>query len=490
MLLAAVPLYRVYSLPEVDPGFSPDEYARGMTPEEEATFDLYARAAREWAGWQPHEFDYTYPRKTIALTAEEIDWVDQNRAAIATTLEASQGRLFNPAGKRLNARQPFEPAISQLAELMVRSAARLEDTGKLDEALDHYLAAVRVSAHLREWHALPIRQSEYHYYQDYVNADSIETAVCVRLSSWAGRPGQTPERILAAARQLEQLTSNISPTSGVKLACFRVQRFLSGRFGAVPDLDQEYMPPWTMLWFHLPWEGERALRLLNLTTRSQLDALSQAERAARNGSMMAGRSDLLRSLESPYYYWYEESEPAYALRTQIQIPPIAYDAGWGEINLVPHYTALETSRRAVRLLLALEAWKLEHSSLPETLDELVGPCLDRLPVDAYSGRPFRYFRDGLELPLRWNQPHEGQSWQPDCLSGTIAPKTPFIWAAGAKVCYELPASGQSPDASGEEHEENVLEQYRVYTHVGHRGEFLRPSSEHDVWEAGWPFAIP
>ena len=34
------------------------------------------------------------------------------------------------------------------------------------------------------------------------------------------------------------------------------------------------------------------------------------------------------------------------------------------------YVAQVAARRAVRVVLALEAWKLKHGSLPKTLDEL------------------------------------------------------------------------------------------------------------------------
>ena len=45
-LLIAVPSYRIYQIPDVSPGFSPDEYARSMTPtaEETKTADMYLRA--------------------------------------------------------------------------------------------------------------------------------------------------------------------------------------------------------------------------------------------------------------------------------------------------------------------------------------------------------------------------------------------------------------------------------------------------------------
>ena len=94
----------------------------------------------------------------------------------------------------------------------------------------------------------------------------------------------------------------------------------------------------------------------------------------------------------------------YALQTQVYVPPVCYALPGMQDEMVRAFTAIETSRRATCLLLAIEAWKLQHGSLPKTLDQLVGPCLDRLPVDPYSGVSFRYFRDGLPASFEWSQP--------------------------------------------------------------------------------------
>ena len=49
--------------------------------------------------------------------------------------------------------------------------------------------------------------------------------------------------------------------------------------------------------------------------------------------------------------------------------------------------------------LALAGWKLEHGTLPEKLESLVGPFLKTMPLDPYAGEPFRYFPQGLPAPL-------------------------------------------------------------------------------------------
>jgi hypothetical protein len=59
-------------------------------------------------------------------------------------------------------------------------------------------------------------------------------------------------------------------------------------------------------------------------------------------------------------------------------------------DLADDVLSVENRRRATVIVLALEAWKAKHGKLPRTLDELVGAYLDKLPLDPYSGGPYRY----------------------------------------------------------------------------------------------------
>ena len=61
----AVPLYRVYSVPLVDPGFSPQEFAQPLTNDEEATFAQYDRA------WQDARADALHAPCICAATSSQ-----------------------------------------------------------------------------------------------------------------------------------------------------------------------------------------------------------------------------------------------------------------------------------------------------------------------------------------------------------------------------------------------------------------------------------
>ncbi len=128
------------------------------------------------------------------------------------------------------------------------------------------------------------------------------------------------------------------------------------------------------------------------------------------------------------------------------------------------------------------------TALPKALDELVGPCLEKLPVDPYTGRPFRYFRHGLTMPFSWNQPTATRLLQFSSSRalnhGGIDANAPFIWSTGAKVFCE-PAAKEGAPA-----EFRIRDDGEFRGYGSPRYEFRWPTSQYDVWSSGWPFPIP
>jgi len=62
----------------------------------------------------------------------------------------------------------------------------------------------------------------------------------------------------------------------------------------------------------------------------------------------------------------------------------------GSVNRV---LQIQASREATRILIGLRLYELSEGRLPERLDELVPGYLERIPVDPFSGQPFRYDRE-------------------------------------------------------------------------------------------------
>jgi hypothetical protein len=94
---------------------------------------------------------------------------------------------------------------------------------------------------------------------------------------------------------------------------------------------------------------------------------------------------------------------------------------------------LLTIRRLTRLALAVQAWRLEHGSVPKSLDVLVGPVLGALPLDPQTGKPFLWFPEGpaVQLSVSW--------W-----AGTVPAGTPLL-----KSASEGPREALMPVPSGE-----------------------------------------
>jgi len=454
-LLIAVPQYRVNQIPVLGPELAFDDYQGTATPEEKATVDLYRQAIVKYE-----------------IARAEKD----NRAmqeAVASIVKASRQKLLHPI--------EGESPLGLVLQLLHLSAEKEEEKGDLDAALERYLAAIRVTGQMRQcdWRG-----------EEWPLADGHEADIYRRLTSWAARPKQTPERIMAAEHQLREVTPRISPIDAAKMQYVVLRRAINGDVSMMNFVDKHavhHRYPTTMLWLSLPWERTRALRLLDLQTRWNFQIARGTEWGADIAPMDLASLRLMLSAQADLTPL-RDSELLSTLRWSIDMPPISSD--WEERDtpyrraaLSDSHRAIETARGAARLVLALQAWKLKHGSLPKSLDELVGSYLDRLPRDPYHGNYFRYFRDGLKIPLRWQQPL--WDWVGSSVPGEIAANEPFIWSNGEKV--RVVRSNEK---------EAILDQYEIlldwpYEHprVRHNAT-RRPHSEYEIWQAGWPFPIP
>ncbi|NLF08692.1 MAG: hypothetical protein GX594_12050 [Pirellulaceae bacterium] len=403
-LLAAVPLYRVYQIPWVDPGFSPDEFARDMTPEEFAAIDRYER-----------------------------------KAGTNTSV------YYNPA------------------KILLNKAVENQLHGKLDEALENYLEAMRVVDRCRYWYAI-ITDNRW----SGRTADDREIKIYPRLSSWAVCPGQTPERLLAARKQLEQLTAGFSSDKGIKLRHLRLQQLYEGEPEALDKATADmskHQRQLTLLWLRLPSERARVLRILNMQTANLLGLSAQLDRKSATGERLwthytTGPRDFRRDA------WRNAIYP---------LDKLAIENFYLYFEIIRQRAAIEAERRAVQIILAMEAWKLQHGSLPKTLDELVDTCLDRLPNDPYTGKPFLYFPEGVPTAFTYYQSFGGLGSDVEIPAGK-----PFIWSAGKGVRpREIPAGAA---------EEPIVERY-LLMNDGRDG-WRKPLTETELWSAGRPFPIP
>jgi hypothetical protein len=379
-------------------------------------------------------------------------WLDANRESIAIALKASRGQLFDPKGEI-----PHVDHIHSLACALMDNAAQLETEGKLDESLEQYLAAIRICKQLRNWYQI-WPGGGYR-----CSADAIEQNVYVRLSTWAARPKQTKQRILAARRQIEEITSDISLDRLVRLQHFVMRRILTDECPIVdsPSGNERSQPFLMEMWRRLPWERERALRVLDEYTSCGLQQGTSSWR------------------DTELFYWlfrYHGLRPTCALRCAEE--PCRDEAS----TLAEDFKAMQTVRAATRLTLTLQAWRLEHGSLPQSMDQLVGPDLKELPVDPYSGNnPFRYFREGVTTPLRCGQPVPPVGYHHDPrLEEVIPANTAIVWSTGTEVFTMASDVGTM---------NGYMIAIRFPFAQSRQRSFRHPNSETDIWESGWSFPI-
>ncbi len=165
----------------------------------------------------------------------------------------------------------------------------------------------------------------------------------------------------------------------------------------------------------MPWENHRAVRLLNLLMYWALqrnDWVSSKFKFQTNAAPgeVSGVVDLLAYPSYPTQAeWQGITRDRHHRSEKDEIIDLSYSAGeWMRTTLpdlrwvdemsthsVHAMSEFEARRRGTILVLAIEAYRLKHGKLPNTLQYSVGIELKQVPVDPYSGYEFRYFPDGI-----------------------------------------------------------------------------------------------
>lgn len=453
-----VPLHRAHEIP-ANPRLAAAlaDYTRPVAAAEKDTLELYRRA---WEAYRPREkidvpgLPATGDRE---LTAKEqakrsAAYLSANEEALRLTLQASrqQADFFTPSGDDTLLRR-----VSDLARLVVDSGGAIQAEGRLDEALDLYLAAIRISRQLRQ------RASTFIY------ADRVEQYASQVLVQWAAAGDQSPEWIKRAIDAYQEHSQDLPPAHEVLKSQWVIfHRAIEADPEAIETLTgvrssdrlaaREYVDTivrQAVLFDRLaPWEVTRARRAVDHQT---------AEALFRNTD-----PGFAYPAAAPDRRWYE-----YRRTT-----PLLSDFDWQSAKeLTAGALQAETRRRATLVLLALEAWKAEHGELPESLDPLVGTYLEELPVDPYRDEPFEYVPKGLPLALE-PSPYHYQA----VFYLVVAANQPFLWSSGPIL------HPQDPDAA-DFHRKYVIYSGENWTAWN---SYRWPRSEYEVWQAGWPFEIP
>jgi len=456
-VFAATACFRAYEVPVVQLQLPVANHGQPPSDEARGTLRLYHEA---WSMSESAENKEEAIAKFIEASGREHCWFpntyDLERQSDAGTMAVPAD--MKRADSVVRHAKPLAGDVLNVCE-------SLESEGKLDEALERYLAVLRFARHLYDRGDQRRNQS----------ADTVEAVALERLSHWAARPGQSAQTVRAALERLDQEYFVFSPSRECEVLddyrlCCDLFDFdeaaweMSGGNTKEKEVSRR-------LSFVLPFEHRRVKRVLDVCMDSQL-------RRTRVARRLLATNDWVRHAVDPLYdrdrRWVETTPLFWATPTALQV------LGFDQDGRLDTMAAHEARRRIARLRLALAAWRAEHGELPDTLDELVGEELESLPVDPFTSRPFLYHREGIS----WSVPRRDMlglcfwaSLEDLSKKEHIAAGTPLLWSAGTRLIY-FPRGGRGEAASVD------------YQYKPAHGSPMVISTEQDVWTHGWCFPIP
>jgi hypothetical protein len=379
IILAAIPIVRIYEIPWVEPGFNLMEFSRPASPVEQKARAFYTAA-----------IELQKSRLTTGVPGG-MTQNDLEAEAVSLAVEASRYPLpgFSPDLEENDRWDGMDWEI-RLAGAVFDSGKKLQAERKLDAALDRFLAADHIALHAWQRWGLPWPPF------------GLEIRIGEQLTYWASERGQTSAQVLKAMHAFERQWRN-SPTScdDLKFSYFLTRRGLEGDAWHGPYPPYYRLSQFLPIARWLPWERARAVRVLNKLNAEDIVLCREFDSA-----MAAGRA-------TP-----SQDRDPYSLQKSIDRFTYEYvrDAEWP--YRIKQFADYDRYRRATLLVLAIEAWKLDHGSLPNSLDQLKGKYLEQLPIDPLNGGEFGYQPKGLSVAMKF-QINNGEG-------RAIEPGQPFI----------------------------------------------------------------
>jgi hypothetical protein len=431
---------RVHEIPAVNVGFDVTAFLQPRTLEQRETAGMYREADALLRSYRPDEAGRPSPDRGGKIGQRELEWLEKNERALALARQASTRNScpLSEPGIPIDRNLLFV-RLERLGSLLVVAGREREQRGDLPGALDDYLAALHLSNCLRDKQGTSL----------HLLAMGIEGSVYVRLNVWSGRAQQTPDLLRRALSSLDERNAQRPPLSDAIKSDYAVaRRVLSADIAAMQNagLPEDVVQRIVLRSWLVPWELRRAGRLLDYVAFFELMAErfvqkslqrgipphqadrswylyvdeSNSQNQASDHSASTPRGHLLRQgpdRRTPFWLSttpeMEAVFPWYVRHT--------LDHPLGRDLRDPYYALYrhETRRRAITVILALQLWRLQHGALPDALSELVGTTLQELPLDPFTGEPFRYFPDGVAQ----------EGLQSSFSRDPLPPGTPFIWSA-------------------------------------------------------------
>lgn len=322
--------------------------------------------------------------------------------------------------------------LQKLQQLLLQEAKRREAQGQLDIAFEQLCAELRLLGHM-------LRYQTSWQFAGMLRAydEGSYTQTFAAILDWAQAPDQTSERLKAAIPTLEKIFAEMPPlTSAVYADRERVRQIILEN--QPPSNQQNQLPA---ILNRLPGEQARALEALDISAAlikkyvDQIQPLINAT-AYPSGNVEAAtqsRIDLTRvprtSMFAIHTATYEHHLEGYraasrladACATSFLVAEEFKNSG-NLRTLLNNWTDFVARTRALSVQLALLAYRLDHDKYPDTLAELVPDYLPSMINDPFSGKPFQYQPQGLDLPLIRNNRFEGG------ILPSIPAGTPLLWS--------------------------------------------------------------
>lgn len=331
-------------------------------------------------------------------TLKNRDWLSKNADRVSEMLRlapqmencAFDNELFESSSGAADFR--FR-RLSQVAVLLKMASESAISEGKLDEGLRPLLVLLRLSEHIQQnaqWWAA--REGE-----------QLEQTAWTLLIGWVRHPAQTGDSLRAAlgrsatthplAEALKKHVELLPPPSQVVVEEHSIAKQESAK------RRQEY--GWPVSW--LFWERQRYERLLDYSAVAALEDmhgwLPDSRENWQGDHRLVVRSIREQRLPSP------RRMQALLLQRSTWNPIADRDLRflWGyqhEWHRANERGEASAWRRGLIATLALRAFHLDHGRWPTQWDELIGPYLDRLPVDPWTGLPFELRPQGYPFEVR------------------------------------------------------------------------------------------
>lgn len=388
VVLISCAAWRAYQIPLVDPGFSVTEYTRPLSVDEQGTLQIYQNAASQMAEGQ-FRADTVEASRNHRLAAQA--WYESVKPVLPLLVAAHERTPVPVTLIKIPSRGniPLSPSYlgdfnsSGFMRLLRMHAEVLAREEKLGEAWGYYEIHFELLRRTRMRAPLGILQ-----YADYEERQLLDSIV-----RWSANKAQTKDLIAVALARLDgnekQETFEHRQT---KVRHVLWQAFLQGE-EIHPNfylmVDQQAKVLRRILTF-MPWERIRLLRFLNVNTRSLLDP-SFSQQLNRDG-------------------------PYASIGRWQNTTPFGSQLSRHEADIM-----MPTFRRAARVLVALVDWRREHGELPDSLEDLVGPYFQSMPLNLMIMQPFFYSSTGIPIDLMVQHPSGDME--------IVLPKdSPFLWS--------------------------------------------------------------